>query len=136
MSKQHEVSRVFFRLKLVDRQVVDSNQLDVTLNQKFCGRRFEIYELLIKRPINPMTGIVGFEKNPFHAIKLKRFHLPFADGWHTFDFKNVSFSDKGSEWDFVEATASCNEMKRRVDMGTGVRSHFDIGQTHGMALVP
>src|SRR5678815_552888 len=61
LGQQYKMRRVMFGLEAINRERIDTDELEAKLHEEGCRVRFEKDEILVKAIVLPPVGIVGSE---------------------------------------------------------------------------
>src|ERR1051326_2450525 len=127
--------RMGIGVEFVYGEVVDADKSDSALNQKFRAVGLQVYKILVKFSVLPMTRVVCLKEDPFNSIPTESFQICAANGFYAWDLKDRSLSHQSVESKFIKFPAAGDHMEWGVHVGARMRPHPDIGKGDNMRVV-
>ena len=128
---------MFLLTKLFDRQIVNADKLHTFLDQELSGIQFEVSEILTKlhRVVVPEGG-VSCSKQKARDIWLQLFsNESFVDGEESLRYcDHLCFTNERVKLECFHSCCTFDEVCRRIDMGSGVCTEFDVSYVGRVAI--
>jgi hypothetical protein len=120
LGQQYKMRRVMFGLEAVNGQRVDSNKPEAELYEKSCRVRFEEDEILVKAIVFPPVGVVRSKEDALDPRPVQLLEMPSIDRPDAGNVEDRYSPDKQFEGNFVQLSATIDEMIRSIDVRSRV----------------
>src|SRR5687767_2437565 len=133
--EQRAMRLVMSRVELLDREVVDTHQLDAERYEIFRAFRCEERVVAIKALLQKESGIAGADENTLVPLEIMLLEVARTYGHEAFAHGDENRrTDEAVERDLIDCLPIIEKMLCRVDVRAGVRAERDTRYVGSSAL--